>query len=186
MGNVLKEIGEIEDAKAAFKKALAIESDFAMPWYNLGNLLLDQGKVGDAIEAYNKAVGLKPDYALAYYNMSLALKKVIFKKPNLNIHNGISSLLDKKTYVRPIEISRAVISLLKTEPNLQQYLDRANTHEGQQDPLGIVSDLSKVSLLMKLMRVCPLTDLELEKLLKQLRALCYRLFPLLRRYPLSY
>ena len=88
--------------------------------------------------------------------MTVALKQVIFKEPNLNIHNGISSLLDKKTYARPMEISRAVISLLKTEPSLQQYLNRANAHEGQQGPLGIVSDLSKIPLLMKLMSVCPM------------------------------
>ena len=38
-----------------------------------------------------------------------------------------------------------------------------------QNPLDVISDLSGLPLLMKLMSVCPLPDLELEGLLKNLR-----------------
>ena len=39
----------------------------------------------------------------------------------------------------------------------------------RQNPLDVISDLSDLPLLLKLMGVCPLPDLEIEKLLKDLR-----------------
>jgi tetratricopeptide (TPR) repeat protein len=63
----------------------------------MGNALKDQGKLEEAIEAYNKALSIKPDYAEAYNNIGIALKGVIFKKPNRGLQKTLLSLLDKKT-----------------------------------------------------------------------------------------
>jgi len=54
--------------------------------------------------------------------MGIALKGIIFKKPNRDLQKTIVSLLDKKTYVRPKDIAKAAISLLKLEPTLQKHL----------------------------------------------------------------
>ena len=102
--------------------------------------------------------------------MGVALKDIIFKKPNSGFLNTINSLLDKKLYVRPRDIARATISLLKLEPSLQKQLKFVSSNRGIRNPLGIISELDELPLLRKLMSVCPLPDLELEKLFKQLRA----------------
>ena len=54
--------------------------------------------------------------------MGIALKGLIFKKPNGALQKTIVSLLDKERYVRPKDIAKAAISLLKFEPNLQKHL----------------------------------------------------------------
>ena len=65
MGNALKDQGKLDEAIAAYNKALSIKPDYADAYNNMGNALQDQGKLDEAIAAYNKALSLKPDYAEA-------------------------------------------------------------------------------------------------------------------------
>jgi tetratricopeptide (TPR) repeat protein/2-polyprenyl-3-methyl-5-hydroxy-6-metoxy-1,4-benzoquinol methylase len=168
MGVTLQEQGKLDDAIEAYNKALSIKPDYADAYNNMGNALKDQGKLDEAIEAYTRALSIKPDYSDAYYNMGNILRGIVFSKPNKHLQKTIVSLLDKKTYVRPIEIVKAAISLLKLEPTLQKHLELVDGHVIE-NPLDVISDLNEFPLLLKLMSVCPFPDLELEKLFKNLR-----------------
>ena len=168
MGNVLLEQGKLEEAIELYSKALSIKPSYADAYNNMGNALKDQGKLNEAIEAYKTAISLKPDYAKAYNNLSLILRGMVFNKPNRGLQKIIISLLDKKTSVRPKDIAKAAISLLKFDPSLLKHLQLAD-NEVIESPLDVISDLSELPLLLKLMSVCPLPDLGLEKLLTKLR-----------------
>ena len=136
----------------------------------MGNALQEQGKLEEAIEAYNKALAIKPDYAEAYNNMGNALKGIVFKQPNPGLQKTITSLLDKKSFVRPSDIARAAISLLKFEPKLKRHLQTSSVAELEPKLPEVITDLSELPLLLKLMSVCPLPDLDLENLFRELRA----------------
>ncbi|MDC3205668.1 tetratricopeptide repeat protein, partial [Paracoccaceae bacterium] len=168
MGVALKAQSKLGEAIKAYNKALSIKPDYAEAYFNMGNTLKQQGKLEGAIDAYTKALSIKPNYSDAHNNMGNTLIDVIFTKPNRDIQKAIVSVLDSRTYARPMDIARASVSLLKFEPNLQKYLQVAD-NEVIQNALDIISDLSKLSLLLKLMSVCPLPDLEIEKLFKNLR-----------------
>jgi tetratricopeptide (TPR) repeat protein len=170
MGNALKAQGKLEEAIAAYAKALAVQPDNAEAYNNMGIALQDQGNLDEAIEAYKKALTIKPDYADAYNNMGNALTGMAFKQPNPGLQKIIISLLDKKTIVRPSDISFAAISLLKFEPKLKQHLQTSFLGEPEPKLLKAITDLSELPLLLKLMSVCPLPDLALENLLRDLRA----------------
>ncbi|HCK92871.1 MAG TPA: hypothetical protein DHW71_07790, partial [Gammaproteobacteria bacterium] len=173
MGNTLKKRGKLKEAIEAYKRALAIKPDNAdaYTYNNMGIALKERGKLKEAIEAYKRALAIKPDYAGAYINMGNALKGFTFKKPSPSLHKIITSLLDKKSYVRPNTIARAVISLLKFEPNMQKHLQPLCFGKvGPYPPQEIIAELSRLPLLLKLMSVCPLPDLELENLFIALRA----------------
>ena len=168
MAITLKEQGKLEEAIEAYTKALSIEPHYAEACYNMGIALQKQGKLEEAIEAYNKALSIKPDFAEAYYNIGILLESVIFNKPNRDLQKTIFSLLERETYVRPKDIAKSVISLLKLEPALQKHLKVVDGHVIK-NPLEIASDLGDLPLLLELMSVCPLPSLELEKLLTNLR-----------------
>ena len=138
----------------------------------MGITLKDQGKLEEAIEAYKEALSIKPDYADAYYNMGNALNGVVFKKQNRDIQKIITYILDKKTYVRPKDLTSAAISLLKFDPNLQKYLKFVDVDEIKEHFQKIILDLSELPLLLKLMSVCPIPDLEFEELFKK-NKICY-------------
>jgi tetratricopeptide (TPR) repeat protein len=169
MGIVFQEQDELEEAIKAYNKALAIKPDNADAYNNMGNALKEQEKLDDAIEAYNKALSIKPDYAEVYNNIRIILQGRIFNKPSRELQKTIASLLDRKTYARPSNIASAAISLLKSEPTLQKHLQLADD-DVIKSPTDVISDLSEHPLLLKLMSVCPLPDLSLEKLFRKLRA----------------
>ena len=170
IGNVLRKLGRLEEAIEAYKNALSLMPDYAEAFNNMGITLYELGKLGEAIEAYNNALLLKPDSVEAFKNMGIALRLVEFAAPHPELHKSIGLLLDQKKSVRPKEIAKAVISLLKFEPNLQKHLAMLNVREKQHSLLETIVELSDMPLLLKLMSICPLADLELEALLKEIRA----------------
>ena len=97
-----------------------------------------------------------------------SLLDVVFTQPNKVLQNTIGNLLDKENYIKPNYISKAVITLLKLETTIQKHLNLVNI-EVIESPINVISDLSEFPLLLKFMSVCPLTDLELEGLLANLR-----------------
>ena len=168
MGNALQEQGKLEEAIESHKKVLSIKPDYAEAYYNMGNALKEQGKPDEAIDAFTKALSIKPDYAEANNNIGIVLQDIIFTQPNGALQKTIVSLLDKATYVRPNDIAKAAISLLKFEPALQKHLQLGDG-EIIQNPIDIISDINEFPLLLKLMSFCPLPDLQLEKLLRDVR-----------------
>ena len=163
-------LNQVGEAVKCYRKAIKLKPDFFKPYNNVGVALKEQGKLEEAIEAYKKALAIKPDNAEVYYNMGNALKGIAFNKPNPSLQKTIISLLDKKSYVRPIDISGAAISLLKFEPTLKQHLQTPSDTDLEPKPLEVITDLSRLPLLLKLMSVCPLPDLALENLFRELRA----------------
>ncbi|MDB4244182.1 tetratricopeptide repeat protein [bacterium] len=121
-----------------------------------------------AIEFYTKALALKPDFAQVYNNMGRILSSIVFTKPDRGIEKTIVSLLDQKSSIRPKDIAKSAISLLKAEPHLKKNLQLGKNYIIE-NTLKVISDLSDLPLLLKLMSVCPLPDLELERLFTNLR-----------------
>ena len=68
--------GKLEEASAAWNKALLIKPDFAEAHNNIGAAFLSQGKFEEASAAYNKALLIKPDYANAHYNLGITLQEL--------------------------------------------------------------------------------------------------------------
>ena len=170
IGVTLQGQGKSEEAIASYKEAHAIEPNYVDAYNNMGNALKSQGRLEEAVASYREALAISPDYITAFNNLGVALEGAIFKKPNPALQGVITYMLNEKTYVRPINIARAAVSLLKLDPNLQKQLPQVTAGELSQDPSGIILELNEIPLLLKLMKVCPLPDLELEKLLTILRA----------------
>ncbi len=169
LGVTLKEQGKLDEATEAYQKALSLKPDYARVYNYMGNALKENGKLDEALEAFKKALSLKPDYAEAQKNMGILLTGVTFEQPNRDLQKNITSLLDKKTIVRPKDIASAAISLLKFEPKLKRHLQLYSVAEVELNVQAVVKDLSELPLLLKLMSVCPIPDLELENLFRELR-----------------
>tara|TARA_Y100000589_G_scaffold19324_1_gene16109 strand:- start:347 stop:2719 length:2373 start_codon:yes stop_codon:yes gene_type:complete len=170
MGLALRDQGKLDEAIVSYAEAINNRPNYATAYNNMGLALRDQGKLDKAIAAYAKALAIKPDLNEAYYNMGIALKGTIFNEPNRELQKIITFMLRKRRYARPLDVARAAISLLKFEPTFQEQLKRAKLDDLTNNPENVISELNKFPLLLQLMKACPLPDLELEALLKELRA----------------
>jgi predicted TPR repeat methyltransferase len=73
LGIVCKALGRIDEAIAAYERAIALEPRHANAHNNLGVLLRSQDRKAEAEAAYRKAVELEPEYVEAWHNLGMLL-----------------------------------------------------------------------------------------------------------------
>jgi Flp pilus assembly protein TadD len=58
LGNILQDLGRLEDAEASYNRAIAIKPEYAEAHSNLGRVLRELGRLEDAEASYNKAIAM--------------------------------------------------------------------------------------------------------------------------------
>lgn len=169
IGNIFRLQGKLDEAIEFYNKGLAIKPDYVEIYCNLGVAFKEQDKPEEAIDAYCKALTINPNFNHAKNNLCNILKYVIFTKSDPRLQRIITSLLDNKLLVRPDEVGRAVISLLKFEPKLKRHLEISSFDDLEEKAFLVIQDLSELSLLLKFMTICPIPDVDIENLLRNLR-----------------
>ena len=170
LGNTLKELERLDEAEASFSQAITLKPDYFEAYNSLGILLGQKNDLEGAIDNYRKAIEINPGYANALINLRNALDGVRFTTPRPDLVPVLESILDNRAGGRPASSARASISLVKFEPSFQAVLGSYSAGRFDRNVSEIISELSELSLLMKLMLLCPLPDAELENILKTVRA----------------
>ncbi len=74
-GVALYQMGEIDDARAAFFAAVQLDPLNGISRYNLGCVLEEQGEIDDAIRHLRRAAKSMPAHADVHFNLALAYEK---------------------------------------------------------------------------------------------------------------
>jgi predicted O-linked N-acetylglucosamine transferase (SPINDLY family) len=74
LGNVLKDLGQLDSAVASYRRALEIKPDFAEAHSNLGAVVKGVGQYESSLEICRRAVALNPGSAEAHFNVGIALQ----------------------------------------------------------------------------------------------------------------
>jgi len=69
LGNRLVNLGKLDEAVAAYRKALELHPDLALSYLSLGNALARQKNFDEAVATFRRALALAPDPAWAYDNL---------------------------------------------------------------------------------------------------------------------
>ena len=69
LGNLLHQLKRHEEAEAAYRKAIALDPDYATAYNNLGILLRRLKRYEEAEAAHCKAIELDPNYTWGYGNL---------------------------------------------------------------------------------------------------------------------
>jgi len=67
----LRRRGDIDEAIAEYRTAIALDSGMALAYSNLGALLQSKGDLAEAESLYLKTIELQPNYALAWNNLAI-------------------------------------------------------------------------------------------------------------------
>jgi tetratricopeptide (TPR) repeat protein len=76
MGRLYTQIGEVQPAREAFERSLAVEPKEPSTYLYLGELLERESKVADAISAYSMAKNLVPVWPEPHQRLSVAYNKI--------------------------------------------------------------------------------------------------------------
>jgi tetratricopeptide (TPR) repeat protein len=72
LGNVYSEIGDLDTARVALERAVAINPGLSESRANLGNIYLQKGRPGDAVQQYQSALELNPSDPKTHGNLGNA------------------------------------------------------------------------------------------------------------------
>ncbi len=117
-GNILKDLGNLQDAELYTRKAIELKPDSAVAHSNLGNILGDLGNLQDAEIYTRKAIALNPKYANAHYNLGnilrnlgnlqdaeLSIRKAIKLNPNFAVaYSNLGAILMEIGKLKEAEI----------------------------------------------------------------------------------
>ena len=92
-----------------------------------------------------------------------------FKSLDPRLYPIFTNLLTRETHVRPEGLARAISTLLKQDLQVKDLIDKVEVFDSPEDLNNSVDSLRHLKLLHNLMRICPLPDLELEKLFVNIR-----------------
>ena len=74
LGDVLVSLGRLDEAIAAFRRALEINPEYAEAAYNLGHALYATGR-DDAFDAFQRAIAIRAEFVEAHFMLGQALMR---------------------------------------------------------------------------------------------------------------
>ena len=137
LGVKFQKQGQFELAVEQYKKAIALEYNYAKTHNNLGSVYFLMGKYDQAIKEYLEAIDIKPDYAEAFYNLGMvyeAMKKYdkaiesyqvvhSLKPDHSGVHLSLGQIYqNQKKYDKAIVQYRAAIAIMPDKPELYNKL----------------------------------------------------------------
>lgn len=169
LGAALNDLGKTDEAVASYKKALQIKPGYAQAHNNLGVSLNVLGKTDQAIVHFQKSVSLAPDRKEFWQSFSGLLHVISFEVYNERWADIFLGLLGQKTVVRPIQVAKPILNLLKQHPSIRKALQILSRDDIQKTPLEVCNSLSDIPLFLRIIELSPVPDLDVEKLLRALR-----------------
>ena len=162
-------IGDLDAAIKNNDKALKINPKLAIAHNNKGIALIGKGELDASILNFKEALTINPDLTDAYFNLGNVLKTIRFNKPYSELIPLLQKLIQTGNYVRPTDISEAILSLLKQEDHIKYVIKETTNVSNQTNFNKIIEHLSQSQLLLTLMKICPIPDLDFEKLFIKIR-----------------
>ena len=123
----------------------------------------------EALNSFIKVLQINPAGTEVYHYIGATISQVIFREPAPEIQTIIVKMLDFKTAVDPRDILPPAIRLLKFDPVVTAAIEM-KSDEIKLLVQKVISDLSDLPLLLKIMSVSPIADLDLETVFTDIRS----------------
>ncbi len=170
LGLILKNINQIDNSIDNFEKCIKINPKKFEAYNNLGNIYKDRQQVNLAVINYIKSLEINPNYLIALQNLGVCLQNFCFSEYSDVAEKHIVNLLDKNKILRPVDIINNLINFIYLN---SEYNSTINNYSKLTNIISldeIITKILNIKILVKLFKITPITDLKIEKVLKNLRA----------------
>jgi len=161
-------LGQLEAAVKSYERALIIKPDYAEAHYNLGVTFKELDQLDAAIKSCERALSIDPHNQIFWAGFSGILRTIRFKSFNDSMVPYLLQALQQPS-IRPNDLVGAIISMLKYHPNLHIALETCETGAVKDKNKQLANQLASIPLLLQLMELCPISDTEIERLLRLIR-----------------
>lgn len=164
LGTALRALGRTEDAVASFKASLAREPDAAAVHANLANAYRILGRHAAAFASGRRAVELAPDNPGFWSDLAAYVPPMTFAEADDDVRRLLQTVLERPGTVSPAALVRPVLGAVRAHPGFAALL------AGDAGFEDAAATLAGVPLFLALIALCPIDDLEIERLLTRVRA----------------
>ena len=168
-GNALVNLHQFEEAVSRYEKAIELKPNYAEAYSNLGIALKQLEQLEESFSNHQKAVSIAPENSSFWSTFADCLQDIHFKSCSDDLVNILLQMLDQPT-VHPQNLSKAVISALRSTTNFSRIAELSNASRIDKDIDLLTEQLSNLPLLLRIMELCPIADLELERMLSKIRS----------------
>ncbi len=169
LGVILQELRKFEEAEACYRQAIELNPGDFKAYNNLGIILNEVGRFSEAFRAFIKVINLNQKYTDAFGNLSIVIKKISFKSAEPSLYPAMINLLKFGENVRPEDVARSMLTLLKHDPAIKELLAEKKIGNNLNKINLKIELLNTIKLLHHIMRSCPLPDIQLERLFIKIR-----------------
>ncbi len=172
LGSVFLEYGNPKKAIHYLSTLISEHPNYNDAFYNLGLAYNVNGDESKAIEFFCRAANSKPDDISLWRALSSALSPDgVSNLQYTDFYETIFlNLLNKRGSHDPHLVAPAILQFLLKNPIFAKHI--ANSTEIQNNNylcLQVIKDFGSLPLLLKLMELCPIADLRIEKLFTECR-----------------
>ena len=168
LGITLKELGQLDAAVKCYEQAIAIKPDYAEAYFNLAGVLVDIGRIGEAVKSYESALSFDSNNNFFWASFSKNLRNIEFLEFSDTTASCLFEALKKPT-VKANDLIKPITSILRHNPTFHRVFEASKSSNVDEKLNYLTEQLSTIPLLLRLMELCPISDLEVEKLLTQIR-----------------
>lgn len=170
LANTLQALGQLEAAAMSYQKALEFAPGYADAHNNLGHVLKACGKVNEAVACHRKALAIDPHRDVFWTAFGACVKSISFTAADPGLRNDLSRLLDHVS-TKPNTLIEPIVSALRSDDRFAHLLRLSAAGDGATtaDYVLACEALSGVTLLVKVMKLCPISKPDVERALTVLR-----------------
>ena len=168
LGNSLR---KIRDPKSIYhySKAIELKENYVDAYLNLANAQKEENRLEQALENYINVIKINPNDYAAMINLAEIMSVSNVSKPDEIFYQLFQKLITEDFSITPERLAGPIVRMIKKEPTIKNAIKRINYQSTDDEIIEIIDYLSTNSLLLELMRKCPLPDMEMETLLSHIR-----------------
>ena len=167
LGNIYKTLNLIDDSIKNYLKCIEIEPNKFEAHNNLGNIFRENNNIGLAIEKYLQCLEINPNYLIALQNFGICLQNFKFNKTSSKIDRHIINLLNQNNILRPVDIINSLINYIHLDPKFKLIIKKLKKNYLLEN---LIEDIYDIKILIALMKITPIADLNIEKIIRYLRS----------------
>ena len=169
LGVILKNNNQINRSIECFEKSITLNPNKFEAYNNLGNIYRDKHKTKLAIKYYLNCLEIDPDYIIALQNFGICLQNFEFSKYSKVVEKHIINLLNKNKILRTVDIIDNLIKFIYLDIENSNVINNFEKITKQITLDELIIKVLDIKILLALFKTTPITDLKIEKILRNLR-----------------